>query len=69
VFQGSSPIYPFPRHLQKLAIAQGGAAFVALRDQLEEQFRAGFGEWHEAQLIDDEKLATICFWKRPPSSR
>jgi hypothetical protein len=35
---------------------QGGTPFVALRDQLEQQFRAGLGERHEAQLIDDEKL-------------
>lgn len=31
-------------------------AFVALRDDLEEQLGPCLGEWHEAQLIDDEQI-------------
>lgn len=36
---------------------QSGSAFVALRDQFEQQFRSGFGERHEAQLVDDQEVA------------
>ena len=35
---------------------QCGAAFVALRDQLEQQPGAGFAERHEAQFVDDQQL-------------
>ena len=34
---------------------QGGAPFVALAEDLEEQFRPGVGQGHEAQLVDDEE--------------
>ena len=34
---------------------QDGAPFVALAEDLEEEFRAGGGQGHEAQLVDDEK--------------
>ena len=34
---------------------QDGAPFVALAEDLEEQFRAGGGPGHEAQLVDDEQ--------------
>lgn len=34
----------------------GGAALIALRDQLEQQLGPGLGERHEAQLVDDEQL-------------
>ena len=34
---------------------QDGAPFVALAEDLEEQFRAGGGPGHEAQLVDDQK--------------
>src|SRR5690606_9255031 len=40
----------------KIAGDQGRAALVTLRDQLEQQFRPGLGERHEAQLIDDKEL-------------
>ena len=33
-----------------------GASFVALAEDLEEQFRAGGGQRHEAQLVDDEQI-------------
>ena len=33
---------------------QGRGALVALRDQFEEQFRAGFAQGHEAQFVDDQ---------------
>lgn len=36
---------------RKIAGDQGGTPFVALGDQLEQPFRAGFGERDEAQLI------------------
>ena len=29
---------------------------VSLAEDLEEAFRAGLGEWDEAQLVDDEQL-------------
>jgi len=29
-----------------------------LAEHLEEQFSAGFGEWHETQLVNDEQLIT-----------
>ena len=35
---------------------QNGAAFVALAEDLEEQFRPGVGQGHETQLVDDEEL-------------
>ena len=35
---------------------QDGAPFVALAEDLEEQFRTGGGQRHEAQLVDDEQL-------------
>ena len=34
---------------------QDGAPFVALAEDLEEQFRPGGGQRHEAQLVDDEQ--------------
>ena len=34
---------------------QDGAPFVALAEDLEEEFRTGGGEGDEAQLVDDEK--------------
>ena len=34
---------------------QDGAAFVALAEDLEEQFRAGGGQGDEAQLVDDQQ--------------
>jgi hypothetical protein len=37
---------------------EGGAAFVTLGDQLEQQFGAGLGERHKAQFIDDEQLVS-----------
>ena len=33
---------------------QDGAPFVALAEDLEEEFRPGVGQGHEAQLIDDQ---------------
>ena len=35
---------------------QDGAALVALAEDLEEQFRTGGGQRHEAQLVDEEEL-------------
>ena len=35
---------------------EDGAAFVALAEDLEEEFRAGGGQGDEAQLVDDEQL-------------
>lgn len=35
---------------------QGGGAFVALAEDLEEQFRAGLGKRHEAEFVDDQQL-------------
>ena len=35
---------------------QDGASLVALAEDLEEQFRAGGGQRHEAQLVDDEQI-------------
>ena len=35
---------------------EDGAAFVALAEDLEEEFRAGGGQWDEAQLVDNEQL-------------
>ena len=35
-----------------------GAALIALRDQLEQEFRAGLAQRHEAQLVDDEQLVS-----------
>ena len=35
---------------------QDGPAFVALAEDLEEQFCPGGGQRHEAQLVDDEEL-------------
>src|SRR3546814_19379026 len=34
----------------------GGAALVALGEDLEEEFGAGLGQRHEAQFVDDEEL-------------
>ena len=35
---------------------QDGAPFVALAEDLEEQFRSGVGQGNEAQLVDDKEL-------------
>ena len=35
---------------------QDGAPFVALAEDLEEEFRAGGGQGDEAQFVDDEQL-------------
>ena len=35
---------------------QGGSAFVALREDLEEEFGAGLREWYEAKFVDDQEL-------------
>ena len=35
---------------------QDGASLVALAEDLEEQFRAGGGQRHEAQFVDDEQI-------------
>ena len=44
---------------------QNRGAFIAMAEGLEKQFGAGFGEGHEAQLVDDEQLVGgNCFWKR-----
>jgi hypothetical protein len=60
---GAEDLGPFVEG--QVAGDQGGAAFVALRDQLEQQLGAGLGEGHEAQLVDDQELqAAICFCKR-----
>ena len=37
---------------------QDGASFVALAEDLEEEFRAGGGQGHEAQLVDDQQSET-----------
>ena len=34
---------------------QGGVPLVALAEYLEEQFRSGSGQWHEAQFVDDQQ--------------
>ena len=34
----------------------GGATLVALAEDLEEQFRAGTGQRHEAQFVDDQQI-------------
>ena len=34
----------------------GGASFIALAEDLEEQFRPGLGQGHEAQFVNDEQL-------------
>ena len=60
---------------------QDGAPLVALGEDLEEQFRPGAGQGHEAQLVDDQQveagqlpleveqpslvLASISSWTRP----
>ena len=35
---------------------QDGASLVALAEDLEEQFRAGPGQWNETQLVDDQQV-------------
>ena len=35
---------------------QGGAAFIALAEHLEQQLGAGLGQRHEAEFVDDQKL-------------
>jgi hypothetical protein len=35
---------------------QGGSAFIALAEHLEEQLGAGLGQGHEAQLVDDQQF-------------
>ena len=35
---------------------QDRTSLVLLAEDLEEEFRAGLGEWDEAQLVDDEQL-------------
>lgn len=52
---GSEGFGPFVE--RQVAGNQGGAALVALRDQFEQQLGAGFAEWNEAQLVDDQQLA------------
>ena len=37
----------------------GGAALIALADQFEEERGAGLGEWHEDELVDDEKFSGL----------
>jgi hypothetical protein len=32
------------------------ATLVTLAEHLEQQFGTGFAEWHEAELVDDQKL-------------
>ena len=41
---------------RQVAGDQGAAALVALGGQLEQQLGAGLGEWHEAELVDDQEL-------------
>ena len=38
---------------------QDGAPLVALAEDLEKQFRAGAGEWDEAQFVDDQQIQTV----------
>ena len=35
---------------------QDRPSLVSLAEDLEEELRAGLGEWYEAQLVDDEQL-------------
>jgi hypothetical protein len=51
---GSQGFRPFIK--REIAGDHSGAALVALRDQLEQQFGAGLGQRHEAQFIDDQQL-------------
>ena len=50
---------------------QDGAAFAALAEDLEEQFRAGGGQGDEAQLVDDQQAETgkLPLQVEQPSSR
>ena len=41
---------------RKVAGQQGGALFVALAEHLEQKFGSGFGQRHEAQLVDDQQF-------------
>ena len=40
----------------QIAGQQGGTALVALAKHLEQEFSAGLGERHEAELVDDQQL-------------
>ena len=40
----------------RLVVTRMGAPFVALAEDLEEQFRSGVGQGNEAQLVDDKEL-------------
>ncbi|RKF14574.1 MFS transporter, partial [Altericroceibacterium spongiae] len=53
---GSEGFGPFVEG--QVAGDQGGAAFVTLGDQLEQQFGAGLGERYEAQFVDDEQFVS-----------
>ncbi len=51
---GSEGFRPFIEG--QVARDQRSPALVALRDQLEEQLRPDFGEWNEAQFVDDQQF-------------
>ena len=40
----------------KVAGDHGGAAFVALGEDVEEEFSTGFRQWYEAEFVDDQEL-------------
>ena len=49
---GAEGFGPFVK--RQVAGDQRGTPFVALRDQLKQQFRSGFGERNKAQFVDDK---------------
>ena len=53
---GAEDLNPFVEG--KVGGHQDRATFVELGEYLEEQFRAGAGQWDEAQFVDDQQIET-----------
>ena len=60
---GAKDLGPFIK--RQIAGHQGGALFVALAKHFKQKFGPGFGQRHEAQLVDDQQpVFASCLWKR-----
>ena len=54
--------------LRVLIGAAPGAALITLAEHLEQEFGAGLGEWHEAELVDDQQFV-FCQLPLSPKQR
>ena len=49
----------------QIAGQQGGTTLVTLREYLEQEFRAGFAERHEAEFVDDQQFVFCQLFLEP----